>query len=228
MRKAKKNDSYELAPNSFIIIKTNEQLNIPTNLVGRVGEKNSVMRLGLKVDAPLYHPGHRTFGFLRVQNLTGNAIQLNKGFKIAQIFFEELKDVPNKPYNKPPAASFNEEDDYKGYGNYSSLYNSLIKGMEKSKSELDNMKSTIYANVLTLMGIMVAIFSLVSVNFSNAITNSISLKQLALVNITLTLCIVVLLGSVVFIVNHSRKNWFTLVYSLIIVALAIAVAFIVF
>lgn len=186
------------------------------------------MRLGLKVDAPLYHPGHRTFGFLRVQNLTGNAIQLNKGFKIAQIFFEELKDVPNKPYNKQPAASFNEEDDYKGYGNYSSLYNSLIKGMEKSKSELDNMKSTIYANVLTLMGIMVAIFSLVSVNFSNAITNSISLKQLALVNITLTLCIVVLLGSVVFIVNHSRKNWFTLVYSLIIVALAIAVTFIVF
>ena len=104
----------------------------------------------------------------------------------------------------------------------------ILAGQEEAKAELDDMKSTIYANVLTLMGIMVAIFSLVSVNFSNAITSSISLKQLALVNIALTLCIVVLLVSVVFIVNHSRKKWFTFVYFLIIVALAIAVACLVF
>lgn len=60
----------DIMPGEFLIIKTSEQLTIPNHITGRIGEKNSLLRLGLKVDGPQYQPGHVTFAYLRVQNLS--------------------------------------------------------------------------------------------------------------------------------------------------------------
>lgn len=67
------------------------------------------MRQGLKVDAPFYQPGHVTYVFLRVQNLSSSVIELSRGSKIAQIMFEQLTEVPEVTYDKQVNASYQNE-----------------------------------------------------------------------------------------------------------------------
>ena len=100
---------------------------MPDFLVGKVGEKNSLLRTGLFVSAPVYHPGHQTYIFLRVYNFSKKSITLKSDFKIAQIFFETLTEVPDETYDKKKDASFNNEEKYLGYGKYNDLYKSILK-----------------------------------------------------------------------------------------------------
>ena len=93
----------------------------------KVEEKNSLLRLGLFVSGPVYQPGHRTYSFLRVYNMSNSEIKLQKDFKIAQIFFEELTGVPEETYDKKSNASFNNENKYVRYGKYEKQYNELKK-----------------------------------------------------------------------------------------------------
>ena len=63
---------------------------------------------------------------------------------------------------------------YVRFGKYETEYNKHIKSYEDAKEDIENISSRIYGNVLTLMGIIVAIFSLLTVNyqaFSNADLN---------------------------------------------------------
>ena len=113
---------YELHPGDTVFVKSKEKLSIPTNLLGRVVEKNSRMRQGLQVDAPHYQPGHTTYVFMRVCNISTNIINLCSDMKIAQIIFEELKEVPDVPYSLQEGASFQNEDKYVGLGNYKVEY----------------------------------------------------------------------------------------------------------
>ena len=50
-------EEYVLKPKEFVIVKTNEELNIPVNMIGKIEEKNSLLRLGLFVSGPVYQPG---------------------------------------------------------------------------------------------------------------------------------------------------------------------------
>jgi deoxycytidine triphosphate deaminase len=118
-------EEYELNSKEFVIVKTLEELEIPSNLVGKISEKNSLMRTGLKVDGPIYQPGHKTYCFLRVFNLSNQKIKLSKSLKIAQIFFEQLTEIPEKTYNQIEKSSFNNENKYLGYGNYTEEYKKL-------------------------------------------------------------------------------------------------------
>lgn len=120
-------NEYVLKPKEFVIVKTNEELYIPDNMVGKIEEKNSLLRLGLFVSGPVYQPGHRTYSFLRVYNMSNSKIKLQKDFKIAQIFFEELLGVPEETYDKKANASFNNENKYVRYGKYEKQYNDLKK-----------------------------------------------------------------------------------------------------
>lgn len=114
--------SFELNPKDIVYIKTAEEISFPENITARIIERNSVMRMGLRVDGPQYIPGHKTFCFLRVENISDHAISLNKTFKIAQIMFEKLKDVPEQTYDKQNSASFQNEKEYIGAGKYQSEY----------------------------------------------------------------------------------------------------------
>ena len=80
------------------------------------------MRQGLVVAGPYYQPGHNTYAFLRVGNISENVIKLEKGTNIAQVMFEQLSDIPDMPYDKQPSASFQNEDKYRGLGNYKEEY----------------------------------------------------------------------------------------------------------
>lgn len=185
----------DIIPGEFRIIKTSEQLTIPKNITGRVGEKNSLLRLGLKVDGPQYQPGHVTYAYLRVQNLSDQVITLKKGMKIAQIYFEELKEVPERGYDQQINASFHNED----------------------------MSTKIYGNVLTLMGIIAAIFSLLSINYQAFTNADLNANYIIAMNLSLTFCIAVMLGMILFLVNGWGKKGFSIIYGAVIIVLGIAV-----
>lgn len=120
-------DRYVLKPNEYIIVKTKEKIHMPGNLLGIIGEKNSLIRLGLLVSGPRYQPGHKTYIYLRVLNVSSNSITLNSGLEIAQIFFEKLTSIPDNCYDKIECSSFNDETTYIGFGKYDSCYNDMLK-----------------------------------------------------------------------------------------------------
>lgn len=137
------NQNMDIGPGGFMMIKTEEELEIPDNITGRIGEKNSLLRMGLKVDGPQYQPGHRTYAFLRIQNISDRVITLRKGMKIAQIYFEELKETPDRPYSAQPGASFQNEDSYRGFGAYDKEYRKNIKTLEEVKDDIENLSHRI-------------------------------------------------------------------------------------
>lgn len=122
----KEEKEYILKPKEFIMVKTLEEVKIPNNMLGRIGEKNSLLRTGLFVSGPHYQPGHKTYCFLRAFNMSDKNIKLEKGLKIAQIMFEFLQEVPEITYNQNKNSSFNDENKYLGYGKYDNKYKNLI------------------------------------------------------------------------------------------------------
>lgn len=191
----------DLDPGQVVFVKTKEKLKIPDNLVGIIGEKNSRMRQGLIVAGPHYQPGHETYGYLRVQNVSSNTIVIRNGDSIAQIFFEQLTSKPDKPYD----GTFQNEEDYNGLGNYEQAYLERNKEYaDKQIKKLDERESSIYANVITLMGVFVAIFSIISINYQAFTQATVDFKFIISMNITLAVCIIVMLLMVYLIVRKFK------------------------
>lgn len=211
--------SIDIMPGEFVIVKTNEELKIPVNITGRIGEKNSLLRLGLMVDGPQYHPGHTTYAFLRIQNISDCVITIEKDMPIAQIFFEELKEIPETPYDKKTDASFQNEKEYRGFGNYEAKYTRNLKSFEKVKNDIEGMSNKIYANVLTLMGVLVAIFSMLSINYQAFTSADLTPNYVMAMNISLVFCIIVMLGMIFIIINGCKNKRFSIFYTALIIAL---------
>ncbi len=208
---------YELQPGEIVFVRSSERISMPTNLMGRVAEKNSRMRQGLMVDGPHYQPGHVTYAFMRVRNISSKIIKLSKGMKIAQMIFEELKEVPDVPYSAQKNASFQNEKKYVGLGNYQAEYD---KQTRKNVEKVETMSQTIYANVLTIMGIVVAIFSLLTINAQAFANATIDFKYIIAMNLTLALCIVLMMGIILIFINKAESKRFLWIYGIVLVALA--------
>ena len=213
--------SFELKPGDVVYIKSNEEIELPPQLTARIIERNSVMRMGLKVDGPQYIPCHKTFCFLRVQNISDSVITLTNDFNIAQILFEQLSEVPEQTYDKQNSASFKDEKDFIGSGRYQPEYNKIIKKFNDTKEDIESLKDKIYGNVLTIMGIFVSIFTLISVNIQSFAKETISKSLIATINLSLLSCIAVLLGFTIIIINKGKKLWFTITYLAVIIALIV-------
>lgn len=204
-----KKETYYLGPGEYVMIKSVELLSIPNNILGRIADKNSLMRLGISITGPHYQPGHTTYAYLRVQNISCDKIKISKGQKIAQIIFEELKTVPEVPYDKDESASFNNELEYKGFGKYSSQYIRTKEKIVDMTEKLESKINDIYGNMLTLMGIFISIFALVTLNFKIFSEESMEfgqmLKSMVVINVSLAFVIAVLLGIIVIITD--TKKW---------------------
>ena len=222
-----RDDRFELLPGAVVFIKTNERINMPNDLLGIVTEKNSIMRMGLKIDAPRYHPGHSTNIFLRVQNISDKAITISKNEEIAQIMFEKLSDIPDEPYNRQTGASFNEEYEYRGFGKYEGEYSNQIRDLDdtisQAKEDINSASHRIYANVLTLMGVIVAVFSLITINYNAATQQVIDLKFLIAMNLSLSFCIVLLMGLIFLFLNSRKHKSLWIVFLILFILLGAAV-----
>lgn len=220
-------DSYELLPGCVVFAEANEKLNMHTDVLGIVTEKNSRMRQGLKVDAPRYHPGHVTHIFLRVQNISDKAITISQNEEIAQIMFEKLSKTPDVPYNKQSGSSYNQETEYIGFGKYQNEYSKQIRDLDdtinQAKEDIDTASHRIYSNVLTLMGIIIAVFSMITINYNAVSQQAISLKLLIAMNLSLGFCIVLLMGLIFIFVNTKKHTALWVAYLVILILLAVAV-----
>ena len=88
-----------LQPNESAFAESVEIVSMPTDMLGRVALKNSRIRQGLSLDAPVYQPGHKTRIYFRLTNVSADSIELDKGEKYATILFYTLSSVPDNPYS---------------------------------------------------------------------------------------------------------------------------------
>lgn len=108
-------EEYCLSSFDFVYVKVKECLNMPDNLCCMVIEKNSLMRMGLKVDGPLYQPGHKTNVYIRVFNISKSDIVLRCNMSVAQLVFFELNEVPMITYDKQKNSHYNDENKFRIY-----------------------------------------------------------------------------------------------------------------
>ncbi|MGU8237158.1 dCTP deaminase [Clostridium perfringens] len=215
-------DTYEIAPNETVYIKSKEKLKIPNNIMGTIAEKNSVMRMGLEVSGPHYQPGHETYSFLRIHNISHNIIVLKKGKKIAQIIFEQLNEVPEVPYDKNPNASFNNEVKYLGFGKYKDEYSKDIARFNKVKEDIENKEGQIYSNILTFMGIFVSIFSFLTLNYDGFIKKDFPIDYILKLNLSLGFVITLFMGLILIFINKRKGklySWFIGIFTIILIIL---------
>lgn len=124
--------SYTLKPDQSVFVGSKEAINLPSDLAARVLLRNSRIRQGLSLEAPLYFPGHSTVVYFRITNVSGSIIQLSTSKGIAQVTFERLEQPATSPY----AGAFSDEFDYRGLADYSSAYEKDMQRLEEKADEV--------------------------------------------------------------------------------------------
>ncbi|KDE70300.1 hypothetical protein FUSO6_04795 [Fusobacterium necrophorum DAB] len=189
-------DSIQLQPEEIIFVGVTEIINLPLDIIGIVTEKNSRIRQGLEIVAPVYQPGHHTRIFLRIKNISSDEITLSKKDKIAQIMFERIN-IVEKGYE----GAFTDEFSFMGLSHYDSEYKS--RKVEKKYSDLKDLESKIYTVIIVLMGVFTAIVSFVMTLFSRSIHGF----DILLVTISTITMIAALFGiSSMFVFTNKRMQ----------------------
>lgn len=204
-------DFYKLLPGESVFVRSKETLQLPTDLCAHVSLRNSRIRQGLSLEAPVYQPGHKTRVFFRITNISTSEITLYSGEGIASIFFELLHAQPDKPYNGTYQGEFN----YTGMGQYAPQYVSQMKQVEDRLADLKNMEKSVYGNVVTLMTIFIGIFSLVNLNLTAAATSPAwTMAELLMYNLCIIGGIFTLAGLIRVLVpplhHKSLSGWYWL------------------
>lgn len=152
----------ELSPGQSVMVESEETIFFDTSTCGTVHIKNSRLRMGLSLESPLYQPGHKTRIYFRLTNLSDSIVVLSRGNKYAVLVFEQLTAPPDKPYS----GTFQRESQYTNLAGYTSDYERETKIFEKKKIDLAHLEKSMYGNVITILSIFIAIFSIINVNFS--------------------------------------------------------------
>lgn len=117
-----------LVPSETIFVGCVENIHLPANIVARIALRNSRIRQGLQLEAPIYHPGHKTQVYFRVTNISKSVIELSLNDELASITFEKLESEPQKIYN----GAFQQENNFKGMSEYSEDLSSRMKHISEN------------------------------------------------------------------------------------------------
>lgn len=118
-----KQSEVELGPGDSTFVSCVECVALPNDLTASVLLRNSRIRQGLSLDAPLYFPGHGTRLCYRVINVSGNTIMLDKSKGIAKVAFQHVEGTVAHPYR----GAFSDELNFNGLANYSDIYAGELK-----------------------------------------------------------------------------------------------------
>ena len=121
-----------LQPGESAFVASSDILTVPPNLLCRVVLKNSRIRQGFTMDAPVYQPGHTTRVFFRLTNLSANELRLAAGERYATLIFEKLEEEPEQLYN----GAFRDEFEFSGLGEYQDIYRKQMREIEKKTEDL--------------------------------------------------------------------------------------------
>lgn len=218
--------TYILEPGETVFIASIENIKLPNNCFGIVVPRNSCIRMGLSIVAPVFHPGHHTKVFIRVTNISQNKISLKSNTSIASIMFYVLNQDVEHPYT----GTFSNEFNYQGVGNFHSTSIPDIIDIKEKVESIKDIEKNMYSNVIILMTIFIGIFSLININ-SNFLDNSTQLKNMLIYNFIFLGGISTLVTLISLVVPKSLTSKRpTLILSiistiLIVVALAIYVLF---
>lgn len=91
-------ETISLAPGSFNLISSLEELDMPPDLSGRVADKSTWARRGLALQNTFIDPGWHGFLTMEVTHRGAAPVQLREGMPIAQIVFELLDQPTALPY----------------------------------------------------------------------------------------------------------------------------------
>jgi|GEM_PF-395437 len=153
-------DEVSLMPGDSVFVSSVESIHLPNDIAARVMLRNSRIRQGLTLDAPLYFPGHETTIFFRVTNVSASEIHLDTKKGIAQVSFETVDHSVDMPYS----GTFNKEFDFRNLADYTDVYSSELREIEDKKDEIKGLETRIYGNVMALLAVIAAVFTLVNVN----------------------------------------------------------------
>ena len=153
---------YDLKPAESVFVSTIEILNVPLNMFAQVVPRNSAIRLGLDINAPIYQPGHKTRIFFRVTNVSSVAITIKKDTSVCSLMVYRLDGETTKPY----IGVYSEEFDYRGVGDFHAIDVPEVGKLEKKLQALEKLEHRLYGNVMMMLTVFVAIFSLVNLNTS--------------------------------------------------------------
>ena len=194
--------SVSLMPNESVFVESVEVITMPSNMLGRIVPKNSRIRQGLSLEAPVYQPGHKTRIYFRLTNVSADAITLYEEEKYATICFEHLSDEPRKPYR----GAYQDEFDYQGLGDYDNLYKRQMREIEKKTEDLRSVESNIYTNVLAIIAIFMALFSFLTMNVSLA-ANSATIEHYLIFNALMLGGISFLVALLNTIIKPKKNGW---------------------
>ena len=89
---------YKLMPGEFILMASNEILNIPNGILSFVQGRSSIARLGIQTEqAGLIDAGFRGTITFEICNQSGYPLYLYKGMRVAQVYFFKAQ-LANKIY----------------------------------------------------------------------------------------------------------------------------------
>lgn len=193
-----------LQPGESVFVQAKENIKLPNDIVGRVVLRNSRIRQGFSLDAPIYQPGHHTSVFCRLTNVSADELVLRSGQQYAMILFEQLAAEPENPYR----GAFSDESKFTGLASYEGQYRQQMKVIEKKAEDIKAMEKTIYANVLVILTVFVALFSFITTNLSLLSTNA-GTETFLVHNFVLLGCISFLVGLLNGLVKEhcGHKQW---------------------
>ena len=102
-------------------------------MAGIVNTRNSKIRQGLRVDSPIYYPGHETRMFFRLTNISNSRILLVKGDRYAALFFVGVDGDVEQPY----AGVFSDEFDFRGMAEYKDQYKVATQEAEDKTRDIN-------------------------------------------------------------------------------------------
>lgn len=209
--------SINLAPGASVFVRSKEKIMLPNDMMATVSLRNSRIRQGLDLTAPVYQPGHETRVFFRVTNVSPQSITLDGSKGIATITFEKLDSEVERKYN----GSFQNEFDFSGMSDYTTSLSKDISIIEEKADAIKELEKNIYGNVLAVMAVFVGIFSLLNVNVS-LVAGNVTIKTL----LTLNLATVGSIGFLVAIISTALQHEEKHRPFLIVIWIACVVAFI--
>lgn len=116
-----------LDPGDSIFVECKEIIALPENMIAQIQLRNSRIRQGLSLDAPVYQPGHRTLIYYRITNISKSVITLSSEDGTAYILFYYLDSIPTQVYN---GAFQNELGEFFGMSSYTDQYRKEMSDIE--------------------------------------------------------------------------------------------------
>lgn len=193
---------YVLAPGESVFVAAVENINLPNNICAFIALRNRHIRQGLSLDAPVYQPGHKTRVFFRLTNISSNGITLSSDNGYAMIVFSPLSATPDTPYNGPSMS----ETDYAGLARFDQKYSEQIqKVVEEKVDDVKEIERSIYANVLVILTVFVALFTFLTSNVL-LFAGSANVWNILPFDFFMLGCISFLVYLLSYIVNSSKEH----------------------